>query len=105
MKKQSSVTTLFATCIILTPLIASAETFRDFIADIVGLINVTIPVLIGAALVFYFWNVVTKIINKDSKEAKEKLRDIVPMGLLALFVLVSIWGILNILQSTFLSGS
>ena len=86
------------------PFVAQADTFRDFIADIVGLINVAIPVLITGAIVFYFWNIVSNVFNKDSREAQQKIREIIPWGLLGLFVLLSIWGILNILQNTFLGN-
>ena len=65
------------------------------------MLNRLIPVLIAAALVVFFWGLVKYILSGKSKGAK----DIMIAGLLGLFVMVSVWGIIRIAQNTFLGGS
>lgn len=75
---------------------------RDFgeLADLIVLIlnNATV-VLIVLGIVVYFYGISTNIL-KFSEEGGEKLRQYFFWGLLVIFVMVSIWGILKLLQNT-----
>ena len=63
-----------------------------------------IPVLITAALVYFIWGVISYVIAKDADD-KEKARSVVTRGILGLFIIVSVWGLIGIIQSTFAIGS
>lgn len=76
-------------------------TFASLVGQAVDLINIGVQVLAAAALVLFMWagvRYVTTATEKDQKQSREALL----WGLIALFVLMSIWGILRILRSTFL---
>lgn len=81
-----------------------AETFKEFIGGLIDIMNMVIPTIILASILYYFWHIIQNVIQKDSKNAEKNMKDIVGWGLLGLFVMVSIWGILQILQNTFLSA-
>ena len=85
----------------LAPAVALAAP-RDFseLADLIVLIlnNATI-VLIVLGIVVYFYGISTNIL-KFSEEGGEKLRQYFFWGLLVIFLMVSIWGILKLLQNT-----
>lgn len=79
--------------------LAAPRTFIE-LADLVVLIldNATI-VLVVLGIVVYFYGISTNIL-KFSEEGGEKLRQYFLWGILVIFVMVSIWGILKLLQST-----
>ncbi len=79
--------------------------FRDFVDQIVGLINFTVPVLAGIAVALFIVSGVRYIYKSGSAESKGKERNAMMWGLVALFVLFSIWGILNLLDETFFAGA
>lgn len=64
------------------------------------LLNTIIPVLIVIAVVWFIWGVIQYVIGGD-EEAKKKGRDKMIYGLIGLLVIVSIWGLVNILKTTF----
>jgi hypothetical protein len=82
------------------PLVAFAQTFgqaRDLgglIAYAGGVLNQVIPVLIALALVIFFWGLIQYI--RTHKGGK----DIMIAGLVGLFIMVSVWGIIRIAQNT-----
>ena len=63
--------------------------------------DVAVPVLVALALVLFMVGVVKYIYN----EGESKNRELIMWSLIAVFVLVSVWGILRILVNTFLGGA
>jgi hypothetical protein len=59
-------------------------------------LNRLIPLLIALALVIFFWGIVVYVYKKDATEG----RKIITAGVIALFVMVSIWGIIKVVQNT-----
>lgn len=85
------------------PLISHAAptNFRDFVGVIVSLINNSIvPLFFGIALVIFLWGVFRYFIA-DSSEAKERGRNLLVWGILALVVMVGVWGLVLIVTRTF----
>ncbi len=98
---------MFALALLAVPAVASAaapRTFLDLSNVIVVILNNATAVLIVAGIVVYFYGVSTNILN-FSDEAGEKLKAYFFWGIIVLFVMVSIWGILRILQNTIFGGS
>ena len=99
MKKVLGYTALFV-----FPLAAFAQTPTNLIGLISfagDVANRLIPLLIACALVVFFYGLVKYIQGGKLKGAK----DIMIGGLLGLFVMVSVWGIIRIAQNTFGVGS
>ncbi len=65
------------------------------------MLNRLIPVLIALALVVFFWGLVKYIRSGKAAGAK----DVMIAGLVGLFVMVSVWGIIRIAQNTLLGGT
>lgn len=88
-----------------TPLLAFAQTtFGTILGTIGGLINTIIPILIAAGLAYFIYGVIMFVIAGDA-DKKEGARKIVIQGIIGLFVIVSIWGLVGIIQSTFGVGT
>ncbi len=82
------------------PAVASAQALqplRNLIVAIGGILNITIPVLIAAAIVVFFWGLVLYI--RSSGEGHEGGRNMMIAGLLSLFIMVSVWGLVNLAQN------
>lgn len=89
---------------LLTPAVALAapRTFQEFANILVTLMSNTSIVLVVLGLVVYFWGVSTNVIGlQGGKEAAgEKIRAYFFWGIIIFFVMVSVWGILQLLQNT-----
>src|SRR3989338_11042555 len=92
---------------LLAPSVAFAEapkTFDQLAALVVILLNNATAVLVVAGTVVYFFGVSANILN-FSKEGGEKVRAYFLWGIIVLFIMVSIWGILRLLQATLFGGT
>ena len=90
------------------PAVASAEVARslkDLVGQIVTLLNTATGVLVAAALVAFLYCAAYNMLRAGERGGTA-LRQFLVWGIIILFVMVSIWGILNVLQQTlFGSGS
>lgn len=64
------------------------------------LLNMIIPVLIALALVIFFWGLIKYITKSGSEEGQKEGRKIMIAGLVVLFIMVSVWGIIRLAQNT-----
>ena len=89
----------------LVPAIAFAQTtpdlgyFDTLIFQLDGVLTTLVPVLIGVALVVFIWGVIRYVTAGESDEKKVAARGIMIYGIIGLFVIVSIWGLVEILQN------
>ncbi len=76
--------------------------FQDLLIYVVCIINGSvIPLIIALALTMFVWGVVQYVINSDEEAKKEKGKQFMIWGIIALAVMFSVWGLVNILGSTF----
>ena len=72
---------------------------KDLIRAVGGLINPIIAILVGVALLAFFWGLAKFIFRVGGDEkAVEEGKMIMKWGLIALFVMVSVWGIIIFIQ-------
>ena len=76
-------------------------TLFGILSTIAGLINLATPIVVALALLYFFWGLATYILNAGNEDKKKSGRDIMIWGLIALFVMVSVWGIINVVRDTF----
>lgn len=69
--------------------------FRCLITDSV------IPLLVTLAIVYFIYGVLKYIMNADDSTQREEGRKFMVWGIVALFVIVSIWGLVKLLAGTF----
>ena len=60
-----------------------------------------IPVVIGFALFAFLWGILTYLWHNDNEEKREESKKFMFWGLVGLFVIVSIWGLVSILSNIF----
>ena len=88
-----------STSLFVLPLVAFAQSLapiRTFLSSISELVAILVPLLIALGLVAFFWGLVQYIFAGAKGSAAGK--KIMVWGLIALFVMVSVWGIITMAQ-------
>lgn len=87
------------------PLVSFAVAINN-VNDAAGLVintinNILVPVLFAIAFIVFLWGAFeTFIIGANNEDVKEKGRNLMLWGLIGFFVMVSLWGLVNILTGT-----
>jgi Na+/H+-dicarboxylate symporter len=91
----------------LAPLGAFAQTYYGSAGGAVNLLNTVgtlistaTPIVVGLAVLGFFWGLAVYIFSAGSDKKKKEGRNIMIYGILALFVMLSVFGIISMLQST-----
>lgn len=76
------------------------EVFKCFIGSYI------IPILFGVAFLYFVWNIIEVMRKASSEKDLKNAQRTLFISIIALFVMVSVWGIVKILSSTLgLGGS
>lgn len=86
------------------PLMASAQISGGSVGDladsVIGFINDTlVPLVFALALIVFIWGLFTSFILPNGD--RDQGRQLMLWGIIAFFVMVSVWGLVNILVGTF----
>ena len=91
-----------ATALLLAlPLAASAQSLQplaNLIGAIARLVGALVPILITLALVVFFFGLVRYLWGAGGKGDHSKGKNLMIWGLVSLFVMVSVWGIVRLAQ-------
>src|SRR3989338_5008770 len=88
-----------------TPPTTSATNFRSLIAIFQNIIDAVIPFLVGLAVMLVLYGIVGFISHAADEEKRTEAKNFIIWGIIGIFVMVSIWGLVNILVGTFGFGS
>jgi hypothetical protein len=77
---------------------SSIKSFSGLVDCLVGFINNAIYIIIAAAVLYIVWGAFIMI---RSEEKRDEGKAIILNGIIGLFVMVSVWGFVNILNTTF----
>lgn len=64
-----------------------------------------VPFLFALAVVAFIWGVIQFYLNPNNEEKRKNGKNFIIGGVIALFVMVSVWGLVYILTSTFKTKS
>jgi len=92
----------FFSAIALPVLAATPKDFKDLVNNtlITGILKPLVPFLIGLAVVMFIYGVLILIFSEGGEKSKEG-KQYMLWGIVGIFVMVSVWGLVNILISTF----
>lgn len=86
--------------LLVVPFLVSAQVntagFEGLLYKIHKLISLTIPVLIALGVLGFMWGIVLYLFGKNKDEGKTFML----WGIIALFVMTSVWGLVGILRGT-----
>ena len=85
----------------LTPAFAFAQSapnltnIESLVIAIGNIVELALPIVVGIALLVFFWGLVKFIFAQGNEEAKADAKKIMLWGLIALFVMVAVWGLVQ----------
>ncbi len=75
-----------------------ADGLRGVVNCLIDIFNIAIYLMIAGAIVFIMWGAFNMIASEEKREAGKQT---IYYGIIGLFVMTSIWGLVNILNNTF----
>ena len=98
-----SLATAFTLPLVSLAAINNVSDVGSFIINTIN--NVIVPVLFAIAFIFFLWGAFnTFILGANSDGVKDKGKNLMLYSLIGFFVMVSIWGLVNILTGTIRFG-
>ncbi len=82
----------------LLPGIALAADLDTLLNALISVVQTIIPVIMGLAVLVFFWGIVKFINHAGDEKAVEEGKSLMLWGMVGLFVMVSLWGILGYFQ-------
>ncbi len=82
---------------------AAINSLQDLVIASGSLVGLLIPVAFSLAVLFFFWGLGKFIFYAGSDVQRAEGKQIMIWGVVALFVMASIWGIINFFQGEILS--
>lgn len=87
--------------LIAIPQVSLAVTFQSLASFFIYIIvNPLVLIIIGFAVVYFLWGVARYILHSGDVKAREEGRSMMIYGIIAIFVMVSMWGFVNLLVAT-----
>ncbi|MEX0935108.1 MAG: pilin [Candidatus Paceibacterota bacterium] len=78
----------------------------DLVFIVFDLIELAVPLIFALAILFFLWGVFNFIfINQNNPEKREEGKKFMIWGIMSIFVMVSLWGIVNLLSNTFFGAT
>ena len=78
--------------------------FRDFICVLLNILSMLVPLLAALALLAFLWGLAKFVYSAGSESAREEAKNVMFWGVIGLFVMVSIWGIVWFFFSDIFGG-
>lgn len=101
MRSRLSIISALGAGTALLPLVASAQTLLNTLALVSQFLNSLVYLFITLAIVVFFWGMIRYILAAGGADKQKENLKIMLYGIIAIFVMVSIWGIIQLLQRTF----
>lgn len=88
------------------PVIVSAQSYNvsninGAIVAITDIVNAVFPLLVGIGVFILAWGIFVFIVNAGDPEERKKGSARILWGVIGVFLMLSVWGLINILVNTF----
>jgi high-affinity K+ transport system ATPase subunit B len=80
-----------------------AYDFSSLVALFIGMIKTLVPLVVGLTLLYFIWGIF-RLVQSNSEDSRKEAIGVITYGVVSLFVMVSVWGLVSILTSTFFGG-
>lgn len=81
------------------------DDFSDAVCYVTNFIGVLTPLLVAVALLVFFWGIAKFILAAGDEKKVEEGKKLLIWGSIGLFVIASLWGIIQILSGSFFGPS
>jgi len=83
------------------PHLVFAQTLGHMFGIFTRIINALMPFIVGLAVLFFMWGVFQFVKSSGNEDEITEGRNRMIYGIIAIFVMVSVWGFVNLLDETF----
>ena len=86
------------TALALAPTLAFAQNLgnlQTLLTSIGRLVALALPIVVGIALLAFFWGLVKFIFAQGNEESKADAKKVMLWSIVALFVMISVWGLIQ----------
>ncbi len=80
---------------------AQLAAITDIVVSIGGIVKMLIPILFGLAIIYFFWGLVVFLRAAGDPKAQEAGRNQMIWGVITIAVMVSVYGLVQWLQTLF----
>ena len=77
------------------------HTIQDLLRTIRDILNSAIPFIVGLAIFVIIWGIFNYIAHGAEEEKRAEGKKFILFGIIGVFIMLSVWGLVNILLSTF----
>ena len=86
--------------------VAEFDRLGKVLSGVYGIVNAVIAIAVALAFLFFFWGIATFLLNlsKGKSDVAQEAKNKLLWGIIAIFVLSSIWGLVFFLRTLFLSA-
>lgn len=104
MNKKYIVSVALLSAVLMVPTVIFAQTIdtsyiSNWFQELLDLIAGLIPLLIAIGVLLFIWGLVTFIASADDESARAAAKTKMIWGIIALFVIVGVWGFVELLQT------
>ncbi len=92
---------LIPVALFLFPVLAFAQGLESVLVTINDLLNLIVPIIMVIAIIVFFWGLVKYLMAAGDAESKSQGLHLMVGGIIALFVMATVWGLVQVLQDTF----
>lgn len=78
-------------------------TVATWLGTISGILNIVVPILITLGVIYFLWGLVVYVTSGDADKKKDGQQHMI-WGLIGIFVMVGLWGIIAVIMNTFGTG-
>ena len=96
-------TFVFLAIIVASPqgVFAASRTFKDLANSFYNILGGLVPIIVALAIVAFLYGVQRYILAGASEEKIKEGRNMMIYGIIGIFVMVSVWGLVRIVVQTF----
>ena len=99
---------LLSIVLAVVPLLAEAagapRTFKELAGQVFTLLSAGIATIVALGIVIYIWGIASNMMKVEEGFNNAGYRNTILWGIVIIFVMVSIFGIVNLLYATFFQG-
>ena len=66
-----------------------------------NIVGAALPVVIALAVILFFWGLAMFILHSGDETKRSEGRQIMIWGIITLFVMISVWGLVAVIATTF----
>ena len=80
---------------------SSLNTIEGLVGRVGNILNSLVPLLVGLAVFVILWGIFTYITKAGEEEKRAEAKKFILYGIIGVFIMLSLWGLVGILVNTF----